>query len=215
MVDLSFGRRPVIITDRSVIWTLALWTLVYYPHQEARNSPNTAQDQPKTARTLPKRRQQGPKRAPKRAQKESKKGPRRPGGAPGWPKRQHLRVGLQPRPSSIKNRAGSGVFWGPFWGPSWAPNLPKWTPERAQKRRPNLNDEKYPRRARKSAVRSVRDTPEEAKICVYFLTFQLFGENGPKRRSRGPQERILEAKKGPRRGRNGAKIRPGSVFRTI
>ena len=127
-------------------------------------SPNTSQDQPKTARTLPTRRQQGPKRTPQRAQKEPKKAPRRSGGASGRPKRQQLRVGSQPRPSCSKNWAGSGMFWGPFWGPRWVPKRPKWTPERAQKRRPKVSDAKYPTRARKSAVRGVLGRPGEAKI---------------------------------------------------
>ena len=174
MLYLSICRRPVIITNGSVIWTLALLTLAPYPQQEARDSQNTAQDQPKTARKRPKRRPQGPKRSPRRARKGPKKGPRRPRRASGRPKREHHRVGRQPRPSSGKNRAGSGLFWGPFWGRSWAPNRPKLAPERVQKRRRNLHAEKYPRRARKSAIRGVRATPGEAKIIKDLCVLRCF-----------------------------------------
>ena len=191
------------------------------PQQEVRDRQNAAQDQPKTARKRPKRRQEGPKRAPRRAQKGPKTGPRRPRRASGRPKREHPRIGPQPRPSSGINRAGSGLFWGPFWGPSWADNRPKWTPERVQKRRQNAHAETYPRRARKSARRGVRATPGEAKIieflCVLlcFEVFQFVRVVGPKRRSRGPRESILEAKRGPRGGQRGAEMRPERVSRTI
>ena len=135
-----------------------------YPHQEAINIPNTAEYQSKTARTRPKRRQQGPKRAPKRAQKESKKGPRRPGGASRRPKREHPRVGPRPRLNATETGPRSGPVWAPFWGPNWGRNRPKWVPERVPRRLRNLHDGKSPRRARKSAVRSVRGTPGEAEI---------------------------------------------------
>ena len=65
---LSICRRPVIITNRSVMRTLAVLTFTPYPLQEARDSQNAAQDQPKTPRKRPRRRQQGPKRARRRAQ---------------------------------------------------------------------------------------------------------------------------------------------------
>ena len=149
VVNVSFGRQPVIITNGSVVWTLPLWALARYPHQEARNNPSTADEQPKTVRKRPKRCQQGPKRAPKRAKKGPKNGPRRPRRASGRPKSERSRIGPQPRPISIKSRADSGLFWGPFWAPSWAPNRPKLALERVQKRRQNLHAQKYPRGARK------------------------------------------------------------------
>ena len=174
MFYLSICRRPVIITNGSVIRTLAVLTFAPYPQQEARDSQNTAQDQPKTPRKRPKRRQEGPKRAPRGAPKGPKTGPRRPRRASGRPKREHPHVGRQPRPSSGVNWAGSGLFWGPFWDPSWAENRPKLTPERVQKRHRNVRAEKDPRRARKSANRGVRATPGEAKIIQILCVLRCF-----------------------------------------
>ena len=168
MLYVSICRRPVIITNGSVIRTLAVLTFAPYPQQEARDSQNAAQGQPRTPRKRPQRRQQGSKRAGRRAQKGSKTGPRRPRRASGGPKREHPRIGPQPRPASSKNQAGSGPFWAPLWGLSWAPNRPTLTPERVHKRRQSLHAEKCPRRARRSARRDVRATPGEAKIIHNF-----------------------------------------------
>ena len=143
------------------------------PHQEARNSPNTAQDQPKAARTRPKRRQQGPKRAPRRAPKGRQTGPRRPRRASGRPKREHPRVGRQPWPSSGVNRAGSGLFWGPFWGPSWADNSPKLTLERVQKGVETCMPEKTPGEP-ESQLKEASGRPPRPKSLNSYVLYNVF-----------------------------------------
>ena len=129
MLSVSIGRRPVIITNGSVIWTLALLTDLRSCH--SRRS--------EIARTLPKTSQRRLENGPKGAKKgrrgppeRPKTGPRRARGGPG---------GLQDDPSaSIPTLGGSpgrlpeltgpvrgcfGVRFGSQVGPRIVQNRPR------------------------------------------------------------------------------------------
>mgnify|MGYP006888797298 CR=1 FL=1 len=129
MLSVSIGRRLVIITNPSVVWTLALLTDFRSCHSRrseiARTLPKTSQIRPENGPKGAKKGRRGPREGPKRDPRRARGGP---GGPLDGPSDSTSALGGSPVRLLVKTGPVLGCFgvrFGPQVGPQIVQNWPR------------------------------------------------------------------------------------------